>query len=107
MNAKNDKRSKSRQKNTDKLSSPDVPNQKIVIAFLRAPPGASKSVARPIRTCPPDAFGLINQEVVIELVDEEPTKEMMSARERFWQKVFAELLPPEEESPVKAKRKKQ
>jgi len=67
---------------------------------------ASKKVARPSRNCPPDAFGLVNQEVVIELVDEEPTEEMMSALERFWEKVFEELLPTEESS-VKAKRKKQ
>jgi len=48
---------------------------------------------------------LVNQEVVIELVDEEPTEEMISARERFWERVFAELLPAEESS-VRAKRKK-
>lgn len=29
---------------------------------------------------------------VIELVDEEPTEEMIHARERFWEKVFVELL---------------
>lgn len=51
-------------------------------------------------------FGLVNQEVAIELVDEEPTEEMISALERFWEKVFEELLPAEESS-VKAKRKKQ
>ena len=67
---------------------------------------ASKKVARPGRNCLPDTFGLVNQEVAIELVDEEPTEEMISARERFWEKVFAELLPAEESS-VKAKRKKQ
>jgi len=47
---------------------------------------------------------LVNQEVTIELVDEEPTEEMMSARDRFWEKVFVELLPSEEGSSVKAKR---
>lgn len=72
----------------------------------RIPVLASKKVARPGRNCLPDAFGLVNQEVVIELVDEEPTEEMISARERFWEKVFVELLPAEESS-VKAKRKKQ
>ena len=72
----------------------------------RTPVLASQKVARPGRNCPPDAFGLANQEVVIELVDEEPTEEMVSARERFWEKVFVELLPAEESS-VKAKRKKQ
>ena len=66
----------------------------------------SQKVARPGRNCLPDASGLVNQEVIIELVDEEPTEEMISARERFWEKVFAELLPAEESS-VKAKRKKQ
>ena len=65
----------------------------------------SQKVARPGRNCLPDASGLVNQEVIIELVDEEPTEEMISARERFWEKVFAELLPAEESS-VKAKRKK-
>ena len=72
----------------------------------RTPVLASQKVARPCRNCLPDAFGLANQEVVIELVDEEPTEEMISAGERFWEKVFAELLPAEE-SPVKARRKKQ
>jgi len=67
---------------------------------------ASQKIARPGRNCPPDAFGLVNQEVAIELVDEEPTEEMISALERFWEKVFVELLPTEESS-VKAKRKKQ
>lgn len=67
---------------------------------------ASQKVARRGRNCLPDAFGLVNQEVVIELIDEEPTEEMISARERFWEKVFVELLPAEESS-VKAKRKKQ
>lgn len=47
---------------------------------------------------------LVNQEVVIELVNEEPTEEMISARERFWEKVFVELLP--EESSGKAMRNK-
>ena len=65
-----------------------------------------KRVARPGRNCLPDAFGLVNREVAIELVDEEPTEEMISARERFWEKVFAELLLAKESS-VKAKRKKQ
>ena len=83
-----------------------MPSQKIVIEFDRTPLKASQKVARPVRNCPPDAFGLINQELTIELVDEEPTKEMMSALERFWEKVFAELLPAEEKSSVKAKRKK-
>lgn len=67
---------------------------------------ASQKVARPVRNCLPDAFGLVNQDLVIELVDEEPTEEMISAGERFWEKVFVELLPAEEESSVKAKRKK-
>lgn len=66
---------------------------------------ASQKAALPRRKHLPNAFGLVNQEVVIELVHEEPTAEMMSARERFWEKVFAELLPAEEESSVKAKRK--
>jgi hypothetical protein len=67
---------------------------------------ASQKVARPGRNCLPDAVRLVNQEVVIELVDEEPTEEMISAGERFWEKVFEELLPAEESS-VKATRKKQ
>jgi hypothetical protein len=65
---------------------------------------ASQKVARSVCNCLPDAFGLVNQEVVIELVDEEPTEEMMSARDRFWEKVFEELLPSEEGSSVRAKR---
>jgi hypothetical protein len=73
----------------------------------RIPVLASHKVARPGPNCLPDAFGSVNQEVVIELVDEEPTEEMISARERFWEKVFVELLPAEEEHSVKAKRKKQ
>lgn len=64
---------------------------------------ASQKVARLGRKCLPR---LVNQEVAIELVDEEPTEEMISALERFWEMVFAELLPAEESS-VKAKRKKQ
>ena len=48
------------------------------------------------------SLGSVNQEVVIELVDEKPTDEMMSARERFWEKVFAELLPSEEGSSEKS-----
>lgn len=72
----------------------------------RIPVLASQKVARPGRNRLPDAFGLVNQEVVIELVDEEPTQEMISARERFWEKVFEELLPAEESS-VKAKLTKQ
>jgi hypothetical protein len=68
--------------------------------------GASQKVARPVRNCLTDAFGLVNQDLVIELVDEEPTEEMISAGERFWEKVFMELLPAEEESSVEAKRKK-
>jgi hypothetical protein len=72
----------------------------------RIPVLASQKLTRPSRNCLPDTFGLVNQEVVIELVDEEPTQEMVSARERFWEKVFVELLPAEESS-VKAKRKKQ
>ena len=72
----------------------------------RAPVLASQKIARPRRNCLPDAFGLADQEVAIELVDEEPTEEMISALERFWERVFEELLPAEE-SPVKAKRKKQ
>lgn len=66
----------------------------------------SQKVPRPVRNCLPDAFGLVNQNLVIELVDEEPTEEMISARERFWEKVFVELLPAEDESSVKVKRKK-
>jgi hypothetical protein len=65
---------------------------------------ASQKVARPGRNCLPDAFGLVNQYVVIELVDEEPTEEMISARDRFWEKVFVELPPSGEGSSVKAKR---
>jgi hypothetical protein len=72
----------------------------------RTPVLASQKVAPPGRKGLPDAFGRANQEVAIELVDEEPTEEMISARERFWEKVFAELLPAEESS-AKAKRKKQ
>jgi hypothetical protein len=67
---------------------------------------ASQKVARLGRNCLPDAVRSVNQEVVIELVNEEPTEEMISALERFWEKVFAELLPAEEESSVKANRKK-
>jgi len=67
---------------------------------------ASQKIARRGRKRLPDAFGLVNQEVVIELVNEEPTQEMVTARERFWERVFLELLPAEESS-VKAKRKKQ
>lgn len=67
----------------------------------RAPVLASQKVARPGRNCLTDALGLVNQEVAIELVDEEPTDEMISALERFWEKVFEELLPAEESS-VKA-----
>lgn len=67
---------------------------------------ASQNVARPVRNCPPGAFGLVNQNLVIELVDEKPTEEMISARERFWEKVFVELLSAEEESSAKTKRKK-
>ena len=70
------------------------------------PPRASQKVTRPVRNCLRDAFGLVNQDLVIELVDEEPTEEMISAGKRFWEKVFVELLPAEEESSVKAKRKK-
>ena len=66
---------------------------------------ASQKVARPGRNCLPDASGLVNQEVAIELVDGEPTEEMISALERFWEKVFEELLPAEESS-VKAKPEK-
>jgi len=65
---------------------------------------ASQKIARRGRKRLPDAFGLVNQEVVIELVDEEPTEEMMSALDRFWEKVFVELLPSEEGSSVEAKR---
>jgi hypothetical protein len=75
--------------------------------FLKSDPIlASQKVACAGRNCHPDSFGLVNQEVAIELVDEEPTEEMISARERFWEMVFAELLPAEESS-LKAKRKKQ
>jgi hypothetical protein len=63
-----------------------------------------QKAARPVCKCLPDAFGLVNQYLVIELVDEEPTEEMMSARDRFWEKVFVELLPSEEGSSVKAMR---
>jgi hypothetical protein len=72
----------------------------------RIPVLASQKVARPGRNCLPDASGQANQEVVIELVDEEPTQEMVSAGERFWERVFLELLPAEEEQFVKPKRKK-
>ena len=72
--------------------------QKIILEFDRTPRRASQKVARSVRNCLPDAFGLVNQEVVIELVDEEPTEEMISARDRFWEKVFVELLPSEEGS---------
>jgi len=78
--------------------------QKIILEFDRTPRRASQKVARSVCNCLPDAFGLVNQYVVIELVDEEPTEEMMSARDRFWEKVFVELLPSEEGSSVKAKR---
>jgi hypothetical protein len=71
-----------------------------------SPLSASQKVARPVRNCLPDTFGSVNQNLVIELVDEEPTEEMISARERFWDRVFVELLPAEEEGSVKAKRKK-
>ncbi len=54
----------------------------------------------------PSVVRLSNQEVVIELVNEEPTQEMVSARERFWEKVLAELLPVGEDDSVKAKRRK-
>jgi hypothetical protein len=74
--------------------------QKIIIEFDRTSRGASQKVARSVRNCLTDAFGVVNQEVVIELVDEEPTEEMMSALDRFWEKVFAELLPAEEEGSV-------
>jgi len=70
--------------------------------FWIAPPVlASQKVARPGRNCLPDAFELVNQEVVIELVDEEPTEEMISAGQRFWEKVFAELLGWDEERSVR------
>jgi len=72
----------------------------------RIPVLASKKIARPGSNRLPDAFGLVNQEVIIELVDEEPTQEMVSAGERFWKRVFLELLPAEEEQFVKPKRKK-
>ena len=65
---------------------------------------ASQKLARPGRKCLPGAFAPANQEVIIELVDGAPTEEMVSARERFWKMVFAELLPAEESS-LKAKRK--
>jgi hypothetical protein len=70
--------------------------QKIILEFDRTPRRASQKVARSVCNCLPDAFGLVNQHLVIELVDEEPTEEMMSARDRFWEKVFVELLPSEE-----------
>lgn len=54
----------------------------------------------------PSVVRLGSQEVVIELVDEEPTQEMVSARDRFWEKVFGELLPVEETGSIKAKRRK-
>lgn len=84
-----------------------MPSQKTQIEFDRTPLRASEKIARPVSECLPHAVGLANQKVVIELIDEEPTEEMKSARERFWEKVFAELLPGEEESFQKAKRKKQ
>jgi hypothetical protein len=67
---------------------------------------ASQKIARRGRKRLSNAFGLVNQEVVIELVNEDPTQEMVTARERFWERVFLELLPAEESS-VKAKLKKQ
>jgi len=78
--------------------------QKIILEFDRTPRRASQKVARSVCNCLPDASGLVNQYLVIELVDEEPTEEMMSALDRFWEKVFVELLPSEEGSSVKAKR---
>jgi len=66
----------------------------------------SQKLPRRVRNCLPNALVLVNQQVVIELVDEEPTEEMILACKRFWEKVFAELLlPAEEERSVKAKRK--
>ncbi len=64
--------------------------QKIILEFDRTPRRASQKVARSVCNCLPDAFGLVNQYLAIELVDEEPTEEMMSALDRFWEKVFAE-----------------
>jgi len=81
-------------------------DQKRIIEFDRIRLRASRKAVGPVRKCLPSGFGLANHEVVIELVDEEPTEEMVSARERFWEKVFLELLPAEEEHFVKAKRKK-
>jgi len=66
----------------------------------------SQKLSRRVRNCLPNAFVLVNQQVVIELVDEEPTEEMILAGKRFWEKVFAELLPAEGERSVKAKRRK-
>ena len=66
----------------------------------------SQKLSRRVRNCLPNALVLVNQQVVIELVDEEPTEEMILAGKRFWEKVFAELLPAEEERSVKAKRRK-
>jgi hypothetical protein len=79
-------------------------DQKRILEFDRTPRRASQKAARSVCNCLPDAFGLFNQYVVIELVDEEPTEEMILARDRFWEKVFVELLPSEEGSSVKAKR---
>ena len=85
----------------------ELDDQNRIIEFDHTLRPASQKAVRPARNrTPPHAFGLANQEVVIELVDEEPTDEMLSARDRFWEKVFAELLPAEEGSSVKGKRKK-
>ena len=77
--------------------------QKIISQFDRTPRRYPQKVARSVRNYLPGAFGLANQYLVIELVDEEPTEEMMSALDRFWEKVFVELLPAEEEGSVRGK----
>ena len=77
--------------------------QKRIIEFNRTRPAVPQKAAR---NRVPSAVRLTSQEVVIELVDEGPTQEMVSARERFREKVFAELLPVEEDDSAKTKRRK-
>jgi len=81
----------------------ELDEQKRIIEFKRTRPAVPQKAAR---NRVPSAVRLTSQEVVIELVDEGPTQEMVSARERFWEKVFAELLPVEEDDSVKTKRRK-
>ena len=81
----------------------ELDEQKRIIEFDRTRPTVPQKATR---NRIPSAVRLSNEEVVIELVDEEPTQEMVSARERFWEKVFGELLPVEEDDSVKAKRRK-